>query len=250
MPTLLKVLTYNIHKGFSPARLRFVLPDIKVAISHINPDLIFLQEIQGEHIKRAARIEKWPEQTQLEFLAEAIWPHYTYGKNAIYKSGHHGNAILSKFPVIAWENIDISLYKRASRSILHLQLQLPNTAHRVHAICIHLGLFKHERENQLKKLSARIASHVPQHEPLIIAGDFNDWKERAPFYLEKELHLTESFKFIYGTHAKTYPIWHPTLSMDRIYYRGFNAINAACLTNSPWRKLSDHAPLYAELVLP
>src|SRR5690348_17238860 len=105
MPTSLKVLTYNIHKGFSTTRLRFVLHDIKTAINTLNPDLIFLQEIQGEHIKRATRIKKWPELTQFEFLAEAFWPHHAYGKNAIYKSGHHGNAILSKYPVIAWENI-------------------------------------------------------------------------------------------------------------------------------------------------
>ena len=250
MATLLKVLTYNIHKGFSTTRARFVLHDIKAAINSINPDLVFLQEIQGEHIKRAARIKSWPELAQFEFLAETIWPHHAYGKNAIYKSGHHGNAILSKFPVVAWENIDISLHKRASRSLLHLQLKMPNTESPVHAICIHLGLFKHEREKQLAKLSDRIASHVPHNEPLIIAGDFNDWKGRAEFYLENELNLKEIFKFLYGMHAKTYPIWHPVLTMDRIYYRGFHAVQAKCLIDVPWRKLSDHAPLYAEFSLP
>lgn len=250
MTTLLKVLTYNIHKGFSTTRLRFVLHDIKTAINSLNPDLIFLQEIQGEHIKRATRIEKWPKLSQSEFLAESIWPHYAYGKNAVYRSGHHGNAILSKYPVIGWENIDISLHKRASRSILHLQLALPDSTRPIHAICIHMGLFKHERKKQLETLSTRIASHVPHNEPLIIAGDFNDWKKQAEFYLEHELNLKEVFKQLDGKHAKTYPIWHPTLTMDRVYCRGFIAQSAQCMIDLPWRKLSDHAPLYAELLLP
>jgi endonuclease/exonuclease/phosphatase family metal-dependent hydrolase len=245
----LKILTYNIHKGFSSSNLRFVLHQIKSAIATVHPDLVFLQEIQGEHIKRGAKIHNWPTQTQFEFLADQLWPHYAYGKNAIYKSGHHGNAILSKFPFISWENIDVSIHKSASRSLLHGILAIPSLLQPIHVICIHLGLFKAERTQQLRTLCERISSHVPQHEPLIIAGDFNDWQNHAEQHLINDLGLQEIFKTLKGQPAKTFPVWSPTLAVDRIYYRGFTATACECFNQMPWRRLSDHAALYAEFVL-
>lgn len=245
----LKVLTYNIHKGFSVGNARFILHQIKEALQTIQPDLIFLQEIQGEHIKRQSQIENWPEESQFEFLADELWPHYAYGKNAVYKKGHHGNAILSKYPIIAWENIDVSLHRRASRSLLHCTIQIPETQQRIHAICIHLGLFKLEREQQLTALCNRIESHVPHQEPLIVAGDFNDWRGHAERHLETDLGLEEVFKELTGNHAKSFPAWQPTLSVDRIYYRGFHAESCQHFHKEPWHRLSDHTPLYAELLL-
>lgn len=247
--SILKVLTYNIHKGFSVGNVRFVLHQIKEALQTIHPDLVFLQEIQGEHSKRQSKIENWPEEPQFEFLADELWPHFAYGKNAIYKKGHHGNAILSKYPIVAWENIDVSLHRRASRSLLHCTIEIPPLRQQIHAICIHLGLFKVEREKQLSILCNRIESHVPHQDPLVVAGDFNDWRGHAEDLLETDLGLQEVFKNLTGHHAKTFPAWQPTLPVDRIYYRGFKPLQGEHFNKEPWHKLSDHLPLYAELSL-
>lgn len=246
MPEKIKILTYNIHKGFSTTRSRFVLHQIKEAIDAIHPDIVFLQEIQGEHTGYESTIHNWPKQTQCEFLATHLWPHVAYGKNAIYDIGHHGNAILSKFPFTSWENIDVSLQARASRSLLHGVLQLPNNPTPIHVICIHLGLFKTERAKQLKQLCDRIESHVPPNEPLIIAGDFNDWRRQAKHYLETHLSLREAFKELTGKHARSFPVWRPTLQVDRIYFRHVTILQCQRFNELPWRRLSDHAPLYAE----
>ena len=93
--TVIKILTYNIHKGFNASNRRFVLHEMKDALREINADIVFLQEIQGEHRHKQNRISDWPDTSQFEFLADQVWQHHAYGKNAIYKSGHHGNAILS-----------------------------------------------------------------------------------------------------------------------------------------------------------
>ncbi|MFT3741314.1 MAG: endonuclease/exonuclease/phosphatase family protein [Gammaproteobacteria bacterium] len=242
----LKVLTYNIHKGFSSTNIRFVLHQIKEAINQVHPDLVFLQEIQGEHIGHAASLKNWPLASQFEFLADQLWPHYAYGKNAIYKKGHHGNAILSKFPFVAWENLDVSLHTKASRSVLHGTIQVPGYAKPIHLMCIHFGLFKTERDSQLQKLCDRIASHVPAGEPLIIAGDFNDWRMHAGRFLETHLDLREAFKVLTGRYAKTFPIWRPMLAVDRIYFRDISVSQCLRCTDQPWNRLSDHAALYAE----
>ncbi len=211
--------------------------------------MLFLQEIQGEHQRHASRIKNWPSVGQFEFLAGKDWLHHVYGKNAIYHKGHHGNAIISKYNFCAWENINVSLMKTASRSLLHGTLEVPYIDSKIHVICVHLGLFEHERERQLERLINRIHSHVPHNEALIIAGDFNDWRRRAERYLSHVLGVKEVFKDQYGDYAKTFPAWMPILPMDRIYTRGLEIKNCYRLSGSSWKRLSDHLPLVSEFAL-
>jgi endonuclease/exonuclease/phosphatase family metal-dependent hydrolase len=250
MPHTIKILTYNIHKGFSAGNRRFILHDIKASLQQLNTDVVFLQEIQGEHNIRQQKIATWPNDTQFEFLADEVWDHHAYGKNAIYKSGHHGNAILSKYPFIEWENINVSNIRSASRSLLHGIIKIPSKNIKIHLICVHLGLFSREREKQLSVLSRRINSHVPHNEALIIAGDFNDWLCRAEKHLQQELGLREIFKHSTGTYARSFPAWMPMLNMDRIYFRGLLPMSCEKLHLPHWKKLSDHNPLIATFSLP
>lgn len=46
------LITYNIHKGFGVGAVRFLLPEMRDAIAGLNPDFVFLQEVQGKHRKR------------------------------------------------------------------------------------------------------------------------------------------------------------------------------------------------------
>ena len=243
----LKVLTYNIHKGFSTSNLRFILHDIKDWLRQIDADVVFLQEIQGDRHISNSRFDDWHNNNQFEFLADEIWQHHAYGKNAIYKTGHHGNAILSKYPFIEWDNIDFSIMRSASRSLLHGVIKIPGRSEKIHIMCVHMGLFASEREKQLSILTERINSHVASDEPLIIAGDFNDWRRRAEYFLCQELGMKEVFKTARGAYARTFPAWLPVLSMDRIYFRGFEIIECNHLYGKPWNRLSDHTPLLAEL---
>ncbi len=242
----LKVLTYNIHKGFSSSNRHFILHGIKDSIRKVDADIVLLQEIHGERDISKQRFDDWPSNSQFEFLADEVWHHHAYGKNAIYKSGHHGNAILSKYPIVDWENIDVSLMKSHSRSLLHATIEITETRQLVHIICVHLGLFGLERQRQLARLVARIDSHVPHDAPLIIAGDFNDWLGRAEKYLTHDLRVNEVFKISTGKYARSFPAWMPALSMDRIYSRGLKLITSERMHGNPWRKLSDHVPLMAE----
>ena len=243
--TAIKILTYNIHKGFNASNRRFVLHEMKDALRKVNADVIFLQEIQGEHRHKKNQIIDWPDTSQFEFLADQVWQHHAYGKNAIYKSGHHGNAILSKYPFVEWENINVALMKNASRSLLHGSIHIPGYEKKLHVICVHLGLLHFEREKQLVTLTRRINSHIPLDEPLIIAGDFNDWRGLAERHLNEDLGVYEVFKNITGHHARSFPAWLPLLHMDRIYARGLEVIHCQKLHQSPRPHLSDHTPLVA-----
>jgi endonuclease/exonuclease/phosphatase family metal-dependent hydrolase len=247
-PTL-DVVTYNIHKGFSTGNTRFVLHQIRDALKTTSVDLICLQEIQGKHAYREVMVRGWPQAPQFEFLADQRWPHCAYGKNAIYSAGHHGNAILSKHPIILWENINVSFSRRASRSVLHGVIEVPQAREPVHIICIHFGLIPAERRRQLRILSDRISSHVPREAPLILAGDFNDWGGQAERHMDEDLGLTDVFLALQQRRALTFPVWFPILPVDRIFYRGVKPRNCDCLSRLPWRRLSDHAALFASFEL-
>ncbi len=229
-------------------RRRFLLPEMREAISELNPDFVFLQEVQGQHSRREKRIDDWPISPQFEYIAEKIWPHYLYAKNAIYQSGHHGNAILSKYPFAAFENTNLSSSRRASRSILHGQIKiagsLPTT---LHLLCVHLGLFKAERASQCEELMRRISETIPAHEPLLMAGDFNDWRRVLSKPLADHLGIREAFYSKEGQYARSYPAIKPALCVDRIYFRGVNVVEVQCLQGKPWRLLSDHVPLFARI---
>ncbi|MDB4261236.1 endonuclease/exonuclease/phosphatase family protein [bacterium] len=239
------VLTYNIHKGYCAGNRRFVLDSMRERIDETGADVVFLQEIHGTAIKSAAKRKRfsYPDQPHFEYLADQAWPHYAYGRNAIYRGGDHGNAILSMHPFVSWENIDVSIFPRSSRSILHGIIELPGKNTRLHTLCVHLGLLEKERREQLLTLTQRINDHVPRDEPMIIAGDFNDWRQRAEEHLHDDLGLEELFVQLQGRHARTFPIWAPMLAVDRIYYRGLKPVACERLSTGHWRDLSDHAAL-------
>lgn len=243
----LRVLSYNIHKGFNAGK-EFTLEGMREAIELVHADLVLLQEVQGEHTDLKRKPKNWDGTSQFEYLADRIWPHYAYGKNAVYTKGHHGNAILSKFPLTFWENVDISTNRFEKRGMLHAILELPNhPGVHMHAICLHLDLLQRGRAKQLAKLVQRIQSVVPFDAPLVIGGDFNDWKEAVTGVLEKELDVKEAFCCQTGRHARTFPVWFPFLGLDRIYVRGVKIHATQCLTGEPWSRLSDHAALFADI---
>jgi endonuclease/exonuclease/phosphatase family metal-dependent hydrolase len=141
MPTV-RILSYNIHKGLTPANRRFVLERMRTAIRSVDAEVVFLQEVQGEHRHHAARFVDWPVAGQCEYLADSIWPHHAYGRNALYDHGHHGNAILSKHPFASWENLDVSNNRFERRGLLHGVIRHPALAKDLHLICCHLDLFE------------------------------------------------------------------------------------------------------------
>ncbi|HLS21865.1 MAG TPA: endonuclease/exonuclease/phosphatase family protein [Paenalcaligenes sp.] len=280
--TAIRVISYNIHKGRSATGTRESLEDLRLSLYNLAPDLLFLQEVQGRN-ERDANLD-----AQHESLAAVLGMYTAYGCNAMRQHTDHGNALLSRYPILQYENQDVSDHRLEQRGLLHAVVEIKDRP--VHCIVVHLGLFAGGRERQAQALVERIKSLVPAHEPLIIAGDFNDWKNRLSPVLIEELDLYEVFSFAargpqerfrrsrlfrwwqpafaselaspqipqlgVGRGARltppprTFPAVFPWLRLDRIYQRGFAVRSARVLQGIPWRQISDHAPLFTELELP
>jgi endonuclease/exonuclease/phosphatase family metal-dependent hydrolase len=247
MADTLHIATYNIHKGFSQFNQRMMMHELKDQLHLLRPDVVFLQEVQGEHRGHAERHEDWPESPQHEFLAEELWQDFAYGKNAVYPEGHHGNAVLSRYPIVSWENIDISAHAMESRGLLHCVLEVPGWHEQLHCVNVHLGLGGRGRMKQLQAMRDRVQELVPTRAPLIIAGDFNDWRIQAGKFLARSLHVQEVFEHLHGESAKSYPSSMPMLRLDRIYFRGLKVKSARVYHGRPWSRISDHAALSATM---
>ncbi len=248
-PQPLTVMTVNTHKGFTSFNRKFILPELRDAVRKVGADVVFLQEVLGTHDSHGKKFDSWTDAPHYEFLADSIWPEFAYGQNSIYPKGHHGNAVLSKFPIVHYQNHDVSIAGPEKRGLLHCVLRIAERALDVHVICVHLGLAEHHRQQQLELLCNMVRSEVPDGAPLIVAGDFNDWRRRAHSVLQREVGLREVFVTAYGESAKTFPARFPLLSLDRIYVRNASVHLPVVLPRKPWSHLSDHAPLAAEIHL-
>lgn len=260
----LRIATYNIHKGVSSFGSRPRILALKQAIDDLDAELVFLQEVQGRHDLHAARHALWPNQGQHDFLAGNSH-HSAYGMNAVYDHGHHGNALLSQFAIASSSNRDVSDHAFEQRGILHCAVQTP--AAEVHCYVVHLGLFAAGRKRQTEGLIETIEASAPPGAPIIIAGDFNDWRDHLSAALQSRLGVTEVFddgapKLRLSDYlrrktrrqpkampARTFPAGLPLLRLDRIYVRGFAVESAEVLHGALWARLSDHAPIVATLRL-
>jgi len=248
MPSV-NILTANIHMGFSAANRRFVLPELREAIRGVSADVVFLQEVLGEHSAHARRHAGWPEAPHYEFLADSLWPQFAYGRNAAYPHGHHGNALLSKFPILRQRNLDVSVAGHEARGLLHCVLALEGHGIELHTVCVHLGLRDAHRRRQIDLLCKVAGDDVPHDAPLIVAGDFNDWRGRGHGLVER-CGLREVFMSTRGRLPRTFPARWPLLPLDRIYLRNAGIRETAILAARPWSHLSDHATLFAGVDIP
>ncbi|GAB2907719.1 endonuclease/exonuclease/phosphatase family protein [Paralcaligenes ginsengisoli] len=248
-PFKLKILTVNAHKGFTVFNSRFILHELRDAIRAAGADIVFLQEVLGAHQEHASRLARWPATSQYEFLADSIWPDFAYGRNAVYPYDHYGNALLSKYPITHYDNLNISVGKHEKRGLLHCVVRPVTLDTDIHAICVHLGWREQQRSLQLSDLCRRIDDHVPADAPLLVAGDFNDWRLRGHHLLMRRSGLKEIFNERRGRVARSFPACFPFLRLDRIYVRSITQFEPARQVADPWKQLSNHAPLAAEIEL-
>ncbi len=243
---MLRVVTLNIHKGLSHFNRRVVIHDLREGLRALQPDLVFLQEVAGLNQRHALRYAAWPVEGQHEFLAGGELEH-AYGRNRVHEHGHYGNALLSRFPILSHENEDVSDHRYERRGLLHTVVSVPGWKRNLHCICVHLSLHERGRRRQLDAIAARLESLADKRLPFIVAGDFNDWRQRASSVLEKSLGMTEASVAAGGRHSRTYPSALPLFHLDRIYVRGFKVLRSGVHRGPPWSRLSDHLAVSAEL---
>jgi endonuclease/exonuclease/phosphatase family metal-dependent hydrolase len=250
--SVLRVATYNIHKGVRGLgpRKRLEIHNLGLAVEALDADLVCLQEVRLFHTRDARRFDRtwfaWPEGGQADFLAPDGYE-AAYRSNAVTRHGEHGNALLSRWPMGDVGHQDVSDHRFEQRGLLHVQVSWAGVA--VHVIVVHFGLVHASRMRQVKRLGSYMAQAVPSDAPLLVAGDFNDWSERLDAPMQG-LGLVRASSAQHGhLRRSTFPALAPVFALDRIYLRGLRCRSLQVPRGAAWARMSDHLPLLAELEL-
>ena len=248
---VLRVATYNIHKGVRGLgpRKRLEIHNLGLGIEALDADLVFLQEVRLFHAREARQFDRtwfgWPAQGQADFLAPEGYVS-AYRTNAVTRHGEHGNALLSRWPVGDIGHHDVSDHRFEQRGLLHVPVVWQGLT--LHAVVAHFGLIHASRVRQVQRLAEFIAAEVPPDAPLLVAGDFNDWGERLDGAMAG-LGLLRAQPGQGQGRPVTFPSRVPVFALDRFYLRGFRCLGLQVPRGSAWARMSDHLPLVAELEL-
>jgi endonuclease/exonuclease/phosphatase family metal-dependent hydrolase len=229
-----KIVTYNIHKARGMDG-RTNINRIAKVLSEVNADIIALQEVFST--------DESTRPGQLEAIATALDMHAAFGCTRQHLGKPYGNAILSRWPIVASYHMDISHGKREDRGCIRADLKTPRGP--LHVFNIHLGTRYFERKVQVRHfLSAR---HIQEDllGPRVIVGDFNEWiKGPATRVLSEKF---ESLNMeLHVSRKRTYPGFLPLLHLDHIYFERPLHIESAELVRTRLSKVaSDHLPLSA-----
>ena len=244
MSELLRIATYNIHKGvqgIGPVR-RLEIHNLGHAVEQLDADLVCLQEVRKLHRREANYFKRWPELPQAEFLCPGGYA-AVYQTNCTTRHGEHGNALLSRWPVVSHGHEDMSDHRFEQRGLLHVCVQIEQRT--VHVVVVHLGLIAASRGRQVDQLGRFLEREVPAREPLVVAGDFNDWGGKLRHAMAG-LGLADCAR----ERALTYPSRLPITQLDYVYARGLEPRGVTVPRGRIWGRMSDHLPLIAEFGFP
>jgi endonuclease/exonuclease/phosphatase family metal-dependent hydrolase len=247
---LLRVATYNIHKGvrgLGPGR-RLEIHNLELGVASLDADLICLQEVHLYSHREARRFDHvtkgWPKEGQADFLAPVGYSS-AYRTNAVTSHGEHGNALLSRWPLGEIGHQDVSDHRFEQRGLLHVPVMWHDKP--VHAVVVHLGLIHSSRMRQVERLAQFIAAEIPTDEVVLVAGDFNDWNEKLDQPM-RDIGLTRAISPIGGAARRlTFPSRVPVFAIDRVYTRGLRCVSTMVPRGISWARMSDHLPLVVEL---
>jgi endonuclease/exonuclease/phosphatase family metal-dependent hydrolase len=202
----LRVLTFNILHG-ATTKGDFDLGKIADVIKQVNPDLVALQEVDF----KTNRARNYDLATELGLRTKMA---SLFGKAMDFDGGGYGEAILSKYPIIASRNVPLPHSPgNEPRAALEITVELPS-GDTVQFIGTHL---EHQQESSDRILQVQKINDVftGNKYPAILAGDLNDTPDSRPIAMLNQHWKDASEK----NPEPTYSSKNPRKKIDYIFYR-------------------------------
>lgn len=234
------VMSYNIQHGvgmdgqLNLQRIADVILDSGVGITG-------LQEVDRFFSERSNYKD------QAKEIAGLTGYHYVYGANLDFgqaggqaENSQYGNAIISKHPILRFDNILLSSFSEEQRGVLHAVVNLDGL--HVNVYNTHLGLDAPSRAAQVQEI-IDLVSH--SNGPSILMGDFNTEPDSPEFQLLLESGLfVNSFQCVEDVY--TFPSTSPTELIDYILTSpGIQLQNQRVIRT----EASDHLPIAVDVLL-
>jgi len=226
-PWPLTIATYNIH-GAIGRDGRFAPERVAAVIRETNADIIALQEVPlGD--------SKTP--NVLAMLEKETGYAGAEGPACDCPERRYGNAVLTRYPILAVRTIDLSFGSREPRGALDADVNCHG--HMLRVVATHLGLRPAERRDQIRRL---LQVFDTEQMPVILLGDINEW-----FVWGRSLRwLVSHFQSVPA--PATFPSRRPVFALDRIWIRPRHRLVHVQAHATPLARMaSDHLPLIARI---
>jgi endonuclease/exonuclease/phosphatase family metal-dependent hydrolase len=238
-PEVVRILAYNIKHGLGMDG-KVDLERVAAVIRSVEPDVVTLQEIDSVTSRTGL-------EDQATRLGELTGMQAMFGGFMDYRGGRYGMALLSRYPVVEWENYRLP-DGAEPRSALAARVELLKPGYgqgpQVVVVGVHLYANAGERLAQAARLVELFAD---EKAPVILAGDFNSIPE------SKVMRLLEDAG---GWHrpakegpAFTFPSEAPDREIDFILFRPGSRFGVREHRVIPEKLASDHRPVLLELEL-
>lgn len=225
----LRVASYNIHRCVGRDR-KMNVDRVAQVILELGCDLVGLQEVDnlsdGRH-----------DSMQLDYLAQATAMTPVAGNTIVHHEGSFGNALLSRYPVVAIRRHDFSYLSREPRGALEVDIAVGEKL--VSVVVTHLGLRPIERRFQVRQMLG-VLREIPAERMTVVLGDINEW-----------LPMGRPLRWLHGMlgHSpaeRSFPAGLPLFALDRVWVRPRRSLLAfATHPSHAARVASDHLPVKA-----
>jgi len=181
----------------------------------LEPDVVGLQEVvQSDALDQA------------DWLAERTGMYVAFGGSSKPDGSQFGNAILSRFPITASDQLELTLVGHDIEPRFALRCVLDAPGGPINVYTTHLShLFNHGfiREAQVVQLADWIDTHPPAAFPTIVTGDFNAQPDSAEIRFMKGLqslagrsfHLFDAYE-VAGGAAPTWDNANPWAATNMV----------------------------------
>lgn len=231
MSRTLRLTSYNIHsciggdRACNPERTLHVLREI-------DADVIALQEVGvGGTMDEA---------DQFRYLERHLALPGVSGPNLRRRRTHFGNAVFVRGRILGADLVDLSVSPFEARGAIDCTLEIDGR--RLRVIATHLGLFPHERRNQIRRL-ATVLNARSEHTTALL-GDFNIFgpERRSLRQIGAPARLPRQ---------RSFPARRPLVSLDRIWTVPNERLLRFHVHRTTLSRIaSDHLPVVAEIELP
>lgn len=228
----LRIVAYNIHHGAGMDEV-IDLDRIARLIVSLQPDLVALQEVDSV-VERTRNVD------QASVLSDLTELTAHFGAFMPYQGGHYGMAVLSRWPIVSVTNHRLPDGEEP-RAALAVRVRSPKTGRELDFVGIHLYRSEAERLAQAERLM-EVYRREPR--PSILAGDFNS----QPGSVVLDSLKTMWYFVEKGSDRFTFPSTGPEREIDFVAYRPVSAfvVGRQRVLDEP--VISDHRPLFVELV--
>ena len=228
----IRIISYNIHSGVGVDGVQDY-GRIGRFLAERKADIVLLQEMDTRSRSRETAAD----------VAAICAGHFRLIASPAVRGdyGWYGNALLTHFPVLFSQAIDVSQFGLQPRNIQEVIVDTGRGL--LHILNTHKGLKRLERREQIHKLSLHLQE--PSEIPVVVGGDFNEWQLFSP-RLGKLNKLLSPHPM-----GPSFPTRWPLFRLDRFWTRPGQIVESARVLKTPETRIySDHYPVELLLTMP